>query len=256
MDDDLWPATITCRACGQTKPITEYDRRNDSTQRHRMCKPCRRTYQRERWQCANPPKPKRSKRVVGSFELFTCTRCKRGLADHAFPRRVKGSPILQSWCRECFSAYNRANYIANREREVTRIHANQRRQRAVNRQMLAAYLAVHPCVDCGEADHDVLEFDHLRDKRFDISLMVHSGRSWRSIETEIAKCDVRCANCHRRKTKQRRIEAQAIATPGRLERPTDAGSKPAALSTELRGRSMDDPLLRPRRDSNTRLSAP
>jgi hypothetical protein len=63
------------------------------------------------------------------------------------------------------------------------------------------YLLTHPCVDCGETDPVVLEFDHLRDKLGNISAMY--GHAWRSILAEIAKCDVVCANCHRRRTARR-----------------------------------------------------
>lgn len=63
------------------------------------------------------------------------------------------------------------------------------------------YLKTHSCVDCSESDYVVLEFDHVRGKKKDnISRMVY-GSSIKSLEEEISKCDVRCANCHRRKTK-------------------------------------------------------
>lgn len=63
-----------------------------------------------------------------------------------------------------------------------------------------AYKLDNPCVDCGEADPIVLDFDHRGDKVCAVSQM--SGRGWslRRLFAEIAKCDVRCANCHRRKT--------------------------------------------------------
>ena len=67
---------------------------------------------------------------------------------------------------------------------------------------LVAFLREHPCVDCGETDPIVLEFDHLRDKRFSISKGV-LDRSWESVLEEIGKCDVVCANCHRRRTAKR-----------------------------------------------------
>jgi hypothetical protein len=53
-------------------------------------------------------------------------------------------------------------------------------------------------VDCGEDDIVVLEFDHLRDKRHNVSAM--TTELWHHIEAEIAKCEVVCANCHKRRT--------------------------------------------------------
>ncbi|MGL5719013.1 MAG: hypothetical protein ACRCX2_38785 [Paraclostridium sp.] len=46
----------------------------------------------------------------------------------------------------------------------------------------------------------MLEFDHLDgvDKKFNIS--DSTAHSIASIEAEIAKCRVLCANCHRRRT--------------------------------------------------------
>jgi L-lysine 2,3-aminomutase len=48
----------------------------------------------------------------------------------------------------------------------------------------------------------VLEFDHrdLATKRLAIAQMIERRYSWQTIIVEIGKCDVRCANCHRRKT--------------------------------------------------------
>jgi hypothetical protein len=66
------------------------------------------------------------------------------------------------------------------------------------------YLLQHPCVDCGEADPVVLEFDHVNgDKDGNIGNMIGSGRTWRRLLIEIDKCEVRCANCHRRATARR-----------------------------------------------------
>jgi hypothetical protein len=58
-----------------------------------------------------------------------------------------------------------------------------------------AYLATHPCVDCGETDISRLEFDHRNpaEKVNDVSSMHSIYR----MQEEIAKCDVRCTSCHR-----------------------------------------------------------
>lgn len=59
-------------------------------------------------------------------------------------------------------------------------------------------------VDCGEKDIVVLEFDHVRgEKKMNISSMV-SAYCLKTIQGEIEKCDIRCANCHRKKTAKER----------------------------------------------------
>lgn len=75
-------------------------------------------------------------------------------------------------------------------------------RREVIRQYIRDYLSEHPCVDCGEHDFVVLDFDHVRGEKVKaISKMVSSaGYSLETIQKEIDKCDVRCANCHRRRT--------------------------------------------------------
>jgi hypothetical protein len=61
-------------------------------------------------------------------------------------------------------------------------------------------LIEHPCVDCGENDPVVLDFDHKSDKVASISYLLGTVAGWERVEKEIEKCEVRCANCHRRKT--------------------------------------------------------
>jgi hypothetical protein len=64
------------------------------------------------------------------------------------------------------------------------------------------YLRSHPCVDCGEIDPIVLEFDHVSGKEHNISSML--TYSLDRIKQEIERCEVRCANCHCRVTHARR----------------------------------------------------
>ena len=60
----------------------------------------------------------------------------------------------------------------------------------------------HPCTDCGERDPLVLEFDHVADKQFSIATGL-LRRPWQAVLDEMAKCEVVCANCHRRRTVKR-----------------------------------------------------
>ena len=61
-----------------------------------------------------------------------------------------------------------------------------------------------PCMDCGmNYPFYVMDFDHVRDeKRFNISSS-YTSYSWKDIIDEIAKCDVVCSNCHRKRTAER-----------------------------------------------------
>lgn len=71
-------------------------------------------------------------------------------------------------------------------------------------EFVTEYFMHHPCEDCGIADPIVLDFDHVRgDKRHNVSKLAKDGYSWEAIMAEIAKCDVVCSNCHRRRTAKR-----------------------------------------------------
>lgn len=82
---------------------------------------------------------------------------------------------------------------------------DEKARRARVRKKLAVYKASRPCKDCGNKFHpEVMEFDHVRgEKLFQLSDAVR-GKSLRDIATEIAKCDLVCANCHRIRTFSRR----------------------------------------------------
>lgn len=121
------------------------------------------------------------------------------LSLESFHRRKASCDGRQSRCKDCLKAW----YAANRDQhiaDVTRLKALRTKD---NRRRLSAHLLAHPCADCGEADLRVLDFDH-RDrslKRGMISQMVYST-AWSKIVAELARCDVRCASCHRRRTAQ------------------------------------------------------
>lgn len=58
-----------------------------------------------------------------------------------------------------------------------------------------------PCFDCKKAyPYYVMDFDHMRDKKFNLSDAICGYKSIRKIEEEIKKCQIVCSNCHRIRT--------------------------------------------------------
>ena len=106
-----------------------------------------------------------------------------------------------SYCQKCQRAYCKAHYRRNREQHNKGRHNRAKGERKEKRELIWRYLEAHPCVDCGERDIVVLEFDHVTgEKDREISVLVGSNASRERLECELTKCEVRCANCHRRKT--------------------------------------------------------
>ena len=94
-------------------------------------------------------------------------------------------------------------YAKNKEKRKPVIRENLYKRRKVLQDNIIAYLLKHPCVDCGEKDIIVLEFDHLRDKKKGIAHLVKDVVRWNTIAEEIEKCEVVCANCHAKRTAKR-----------------------------------------------------
>ena len=149
--------------------------------------------------------------------MRACTKCGELKPLDAFPPVRRGEAKLQTWCRDCFAEANARNYRKNHERERARIYKYVSERRAEVGQKIIDYLRAHPCVDCGERDIVVLEFDHVGDKVADISVYAGGGRTWARVKAEIDKCEVRCANCHRRKTLERSAShrAEVVETQAR-----------------------------------------
>jgi hypothetical protein len=131
-----------------------------------------------------------------------CSRCKAEKPDEDFAWRRRGKGQRDTYCRPCRAEYKQEHYRANKQRYIDAAGKRNKAQLQERFVFLMAYFRDHPCVDCGETDPIVLEFDHLRDKRFAISTGIR-GRNWSDVLDEIAKCDVVCANCHRRRTARR-----------------------------------------------------
>jgi hypothetical protein len=143
-------------------------------------------------------------------KLCKCYRCGEFKPTDDFAWRRKAEGQRDSFCRPCRSAYNREHYEANRQRYIDQARISKQKLQLERTTYLIRFFDTHPCIDCGEQDPVVLEFDHLRDKSFAIGQAL-TRKSWQSID-EIEKCEVVCANCHRRRTAERRGSLRAMLT--------------------------------------------
>ena len=135
--------------------------------------------------------------------VTVCTVCGATKEAEAFAFKNKAAGRRHRKCKVCMAAYGREHYTRNRAAYITRSVANMRVRRRSLKHRVWEYLAAQACVDCGERDPLVLDFDHIEpeNKRNEIYWLAHGTYAWSTIVDEVAKCDVRCANCHRRRTK-------------------------------------------------------
>jgi hypothetical protein len=134
-----------------------------------------------------------------------CVACGRTLSTAQFNRKRSALDGLQNVCRECNRERARRYYRENREKHLRIIVARTAQAKRRARELAGEYLLAHPCVDCGEDDLRVLDFDHRpgSGKTRNVMLLVNNGYSLARISAEIEKCDVRCRNCHARVTYER-----------------------------------------------------
>jgi transcription elongation factor Elf1 len=140
-------------------------------------------------------------RTSSDKRLFRCAACGIDKTSAEFSFADEELRILNAYCRVCHAAYRHTHYVANKPDYVRRAITQTKARREENRRQVLLYLATHPCVDCGNANVLTLEFDH-RDpaqKLTEVSRLI-PNRRWPRVLAEIEKCDVRCINCHRRKT--------------------------------------------------------
>lgn len=130
-----------------------------------------------------------------------CPGCKETKEISLFSKNKRRYDGVQNYCKSCKSVQDRKYYVKDRTKQYKRV----KKYREETLLKIWDYLTSHACIDCGNNNPIVLEFDHLRDKKASISDLVRLHRSsWRTIQSEIEKCVVRCANCHRIKTAQER----------------------------------------------------
>ena len=136
-----------------------------------------------------------------------CNHCLEWKDEEEFSWRWKNLGIRNKACKKCMVEFNRRYYQGEEgERHLQQVKARTDAARAAAKEYVYQYLLTHPCQHCGESDPRVLEFHHRHpnEKDMDITQIMSGGYSLERLMNELAKCDVLCANCHRKVTGEER----------------------------------------------------
>lgn len=97
-----------------------------------------------------------------------------------------------SHCKNCHKIICHNYYIKNQD--IIRLKKNKYKE-YIKKYILEK--KSNGCYICGEKDPICLDFHHLKNKEYNISDLIKS-QCLNKIKTELKKCIVLCANCHRK----------------------------------------------------------
>ena len=127
----------------------------------------------------------------------TCSKCRE---DKELTEFSNGSG---TYCKPCFRTWRQLNRAKHKSDPnwKNRDKPQSKQSRLIRRQWLINYLEDKACKTCGESDPVVLEFNHInpKDKFKGVGELVHQG-TLDQLMTEVDKCEILCANCHKRVT--------------------------------------------------------
>lgn len=132
-----------------------------------------------------------------------CNKCGIWKDESEFAWKLKAKGTRNTQCKECHKEYSKGHYDNKKQYYVDKARVSNAIAYARNKEFVNNYLIENPCVDCGETDIEVLQFDHKemvgsKGKR----IFNYIKGSLEKLKEEIAKCEPRCGNCHIRKTRK------------------------------------------------------
>jgi len=146
-----------------------------------------------------------------------CNKCKIVKPLDEFYPQVNGKFGRSPYCGICDAARakERYNNPVHHERRKDQIYNARLRRKLEVMQALAPQYA-KGCVDCGVTEFHHLDWDHKDDvlKHLPLSKMWNYSKA--KILEEVAKCELRCAHCHRTRTaaQLKWIDWQKIVSSG------------------------------------------
>lgn len=123
-----------------------------------------------------------------------CGVCKAEKALASFSLKDAAKALYSSECKACHRQYRKAHYKKNRQREIARAASRSSEIKLWYKSIKSSL----SCARCGERHPATLQFHHRNrsEKDFSISAAICRGLSVQTIEVEMAKCEILCANCH------------------------------------------------------------
>jgi hypothetical protein len=153
--------------------------------------------------------------MVGLPAEKRCRKCCLTKQRKEFNAHKQTRDKLASWCRKCTADSDKA-----RNRMYMRRYVNPNKES--RKLWLQKYKAERGCARCKENDPICLDFNHINPttKLFQISKFRFSSMD--KLQTEIDKCEVLCANCHRKETARQRVAGSfQVGRAKRYPQPVD-----------------------------------
>ena len=137
--------------------------------------------------------------------LKHCGKCNNHKSIDDFSFKNKKKNIRQNMCKSCHKNYMKEHYTNNKLSYKEKATLSNIKYISRNRDWVSEFKQDKPCADCGNTYHPcAMDFDHINDDKIDsISKMMNQAVSIDTIISEIQKCELVCAVCHRIRTYNR-----------------------------------------------------
>lgn len=132
------------------------------------------------------------------METKKCTGCNKDKDIKFFGKNKSKKDGLQTYCKACCKRCN-SNLYRNSPKRRESIYRRNKLAKDKIREYLRSYLFEKKCSICGFDNILALEFHH-RDREtkvFSIGMSTSKKVSIDTLQKELDKCDILCANCHR-----------------------------------------------------------
>ena len=130
--------------------------------------------------------------------MKTCTKCKISKPKEEFNLHSITKDGLRCSCRECQGEEKKIYYQKNKEQITKQRPIQSKLIRIRNNEYVNKIKGDHGCKYCKEKDPCCLDFHHISNKVKQICRLVNGDASIKTIQKEIDKCEVVCANCHQK----------------------------------------------------------